>query len=103
RVAGGKAIPAGSIMNTRLSTPSLNLGVIGNAAAAALVDENASIVWMCSPRMDGDPIFCSLLGSAEGGEGVWSIDMDKRVASVQAYVRNTAILETVFADENGNR
>ena len=67
-------------MNTRLSTPSLNLGVVGNAAAAALVDENASIVWMCSPRMDGDPIFCSLLGSAEAGEGVWSIDMDKRVA-----------------------
>lgn len=49
-------------MNQPLFAPSLDLGVIGNSSSAALIDRNGSIVWMCAPRMDGDPVFCSLLG-----------------------------------------
>ncbi|MCO5155468.1 MAG: glycoside hydrolase family 15 protein [Aquamicrobium sp.] len=92
-------------MNSTL-LPSLDLGVIGNAAAAALVDRNASIVWMCAPRMDGDPVFCRLLdGLPEGREeeGCWSIAMDDVVECRQSYLRNTAVLETVQADGDGNR
>ena len=87
---------------TAPATGSLDLGVIGNAAAAALVDRNATIVWQCAPRMDGDPIFCSLLGGnlEEGGD--WSITVANLAASEQRYLRNTAVLETVLTDADGN-
>jgi len=84
---------------------SLDLGVIGNAAVAALVDKSARLVWMCAPRMDGDPVFCRLLkgegDDAAGGE--WSISIDDCVAAEQTYIRNTAILETILTDRDGNR
>jgi GH15 family glucan-1,4-alpha-glucosidase len=84
---------------------SLDLGVIGNAAVAALIDRSARLVWMCAPRMDGDPVFCRLLRGEEenaaGGE--WSIMIDDWVASEQTYLRNTAILETILTDRHGNQ
>ncbi len=93
-------------MNPDARTPSLDLGVIGNSSAAALIDREASIVWMCVPRMDGDPVFCSLLGGGidYGAEsGRWSISLRNQVASEQQYLHNTAILETVLTDGHGNR
>jgi GH15 family glucan-1,4-alpha-glucosidase len=84
---------------------SLDLGVIGNAAVAALIDSSAKLVWMCAPRMDGDPVFCRLLKGEgrEGTGGEWSITIDDCVATEQSYVRNTAILETILSDKDGNR
>lgn len=95
-------------MSSPSLTPSLDLGVIGNSSSAALIDRNASIVWMCVPRMDGDPVFCSLLGQStrqkEGSDGgSWSIELRNIAASEQRYLRNTAILETVLTDHDGNR
>ncbi len=83
--------------------PSLDLGLIGNAAAAALVDRNASIVWMCAPRMDGDPVFCRLLDNRRDEGGDWSIEIEDFAHSEQRYLRNTAILETILTDNAGNR
>ena len=85
---------------------SLDLGVIGNAAAAALIDRDARLVWMCAPRMDGDPVFCRLLGGdnvppAEV-RGDWTFAIEKHADSSQSYLRNTAILETILWDESGN-
>lgn len=84
---------------------SLDLGVIGNAAVAALIDRNARLVWMCMPRMDGDPVFCRLLKGEgdQAGRGEWSISIDDCVSTEQAYLRNTAILETTLIDRDGNR
>ena len=47
--------------------PSLKLGVIGNCAFSALVDERGSIVWSCLPRFDGDPVFNALLDPSDKG------------------------------------
>ena len=100
-------VPVESLAPATTSTVpahSLDLGVIGNAAAAALVDRNGSIVWMCAPRMDGDPIFCRLLGGPAGqGGGDWSITVEDFAHSEQRYLRNTAILETILTDGSGNR
>jgi GH15 family glucan-1,4-alpha-glucosidase len=82
----------------------LELGVIGNCEIAALVDESARIVWGCLPRLDGDPVFCSLL-SREGGDaasGVFAVEMQHGARSQQRYLRNTAILETLLDDGAGN-
>lgn len=79
---------------------SLDLGVIGNSAIAALIDRRGSIVWSCLPRFDGDPFFCNLLNHSDGGD--WSVELEGFERSEQRYLRNTAILETVLYDDEGN-
>src|SRR5690606_38229160 len=73
-------------------------------ALAAIIDKRACVSWMCVPRMDGDPIFCSLLGpNGDHLEGGWSFRLADQEKCEQKYLRNTAILETVLTDANGNQ
>jgi GH15 family glucan-1,4-alpha-glucosidase len=83
----------------------LDLGVIGNCEVAALIDSDATIVWGCLPRVDGDPVFCALLDSScrEDPVGLFAIEMINRVEANQCYLRNTAILETTMTDSSGNQ
>ena len=87
--------------------PSLDIGVIGNCQVAALVDRAGSIVWGCWPRLDGDPIFCSLIGgdrlasSRPGGSGMFSIDLDGVTETSQSYVPNTPVLITELRTAKG--
>jgi len=81
----------------------VNLGVIGNCQVAALIDEQARIVWACLPRPDGDPVFSALL-QKEGGaaeKGVFAVDMVDLTRSEQSYLRNSAIIETRLYDSHG--
>ena len=81
----------------------MNYGVIGNCQVAALIDEQARMVWACLPRPDGDPVFSALL-QKEGGEsatGVFAVDMIDLVRSEQSYLRNSAIIETRLYDAHG--
>jgi GH15 family glucan-1,4-alpha-glucosidase len=83
----------------------LNLAVIGNCNIAALVDQRANLVWMCFPRLDGDPVFCSLLdGNAgqERGRGAFSIELLGVNSCEQGYVQNTAVFVSVLTDQEGN-
>jgi len=90
--------------STHINIPSLDLGVIGNASLAALIDRNAAISWMCAPRMDGDPVFCSLLGAgSDPDDGSWRFSISEQTGTEQRYLRNTAILETILTDVHGNR
>ena len=83
---------------------SLNLGVIGNCAFGALVDEAARIVWCCLPRFDADPVFCSLIDDdANARAGFFAIELLGAAGAVQRYRANTAILETRMVDGAGNR
>ena len=88
-------------------TQNLELFPIGNCGASALIDEAGRFVWACAPRVDGDPFFSALLnGDAErddGGYGHWSVEVENRASTTQAYRRNTPILETVITDEAGAR
>ena len=83
----------------------LDLAVIGNCEVAALIDADATIVYGCLPRLDGDPVFCALIdgGPSPDERGVFAIDLLDCVEKRQRYVRNTAIVETVLADAQGNR
>jgi GH15 family glucan-1,4-alpha-glucosidase len=83
----------------------LDLAVIGNCEIAMLVDENANIVWGCLPRLDADPVFHALLDSDddETAQGLFAVDLQGRVETTQRYLRNTAIVETLLADAEGNR
>lgn len=75
----------------------LNLGIIGNSTIAALIDTDARINWLCLPKLDGNPIFDTLLGG-EGSFGVW---MEGRVSTEQTYETNTAILRTRLIASDG--
>jgi GH15 family glucan-1,4-alpha-glucosidase len=82
------------------AAPSLNLGVIGNCAYSALVDERGRIVWCCLPRFDGDPVFNALLDPSTGGS-VWAFEIEDFARSEQEYKPNTAILHTRLYDQQG--
>jgi GH15 family glucan-1,4-alpha-glucosidase len=81
----------------------VNYGVIGNCQVAALIDEQARMVWACLPRPDGDPVFSSLL-QKEGGDsrsGVFAVDVVDLTRTEQEYLRNSAIIETRLYDAHG--
>jgi len=82
---------------------SLELGLIGNGTISALITQDAEITWACFPRFDGDPAFCSLLGSRSGteGTGFFAIEMLDMVRSEQSYTENTPILVTRMFDASG--
>src|SRR5215475_6054592 len=87
-------------------TTNLDLWPIGNCQVSGLVDRAGRLVWACLPRVDGEPVFSSLLSGVEAGDaeakGIWAIDLEGCVKSEQAYLRNTPILVTRHEDEQGN-
>jgi GH15 family glucan-1,4-alpha-glucosidase len=83
-------------------TNTLELGVIGNCQVAALIDRNGRYVWSCLPRLDGDPVFCSLLRET-ADSGFFDIELVGQTRSEQTYERNTAVLETILINNEGAR
>jgi len=87
-------------------TATLDLWPIGNCQASALVDRRGRFVWACVPRVDGEPVFSSLLDdnlpAGEGAYGFWEIDLEGGVSTTQRYLRNTPVLTTRHQDGEGN-
>jgi len=84
-----------------MSRPNLDLAPIGNCSVSALIDRSGRFVWACAPRVDGDPVFSSLMDGSDPDHGFWSIELEGQVSVEQTYVRNTAVLRTVLTDEKG--
>ena len=83
-------------------TANLELAPIGNCQVSALVDEEGGFVWGCVPRVDGDPVFCSLLNGDEKDCGIWRFELEGQVSASQHYERNSAILKTRLEAEDGS-
>jgi GH15 family glucan-1,4-alpha-glucosidase len=79
----------------------LDLAAIGNGRIAALINRSARIVWWCFPRFDADPVFSNLL-SGDEEKGFLDVVLDGQQDVTSAYARNTAILETIIRDKDGN-
>ena len=79
---------------------SLSVGVIGNCAFSALVDQRARIVWCCLPRFDGEPVFNALLDNSDNGSA-WAIELEDFATAEQEYEHNTAVLRTRLYDSKG--
>jgi GH15 family glucan-1,4-alpha-glucosidase len=82
--------------------PNLELWPIGNCQVSALVDRTGAFVWGCIPRVDGEPVFCSLLDDSERDEGIWRFELEGQVRTTQSYIRNTPILLTRLEAEDGS-
>jgi len=82
----------------------LDLGVTGNCVISALIDREARVVWSCLPRLDGDPVFHSLIdeSSKADARGFWSIELGGFERSEQEYLGNTAVLVTRLYSTNGS-
>jgi len=82
---------------------SIDLGLIGNGAIGALIDEQAEIVWCCMPRLDADPVFCSLLKehTDQDGYGYCTVELVEQISIEQQYLPNTAVLVTRMTDAGG--
>ena len=81
---------------------SLDLWPIGNCQVSALIDRTGRMVWGCVPRVDGDPVFSSLLAGDQSDAGQWAIDLEDCVATEQSYLRNTPVLVTKKTDASGS-
>src|SRR3974390_3019315 len=71
----------------RMTNPNLDLAMVGNCQIASLIDRDATHVWTCWPRFDGDPVFCDLLAGSDAPNraGRWAIELIERVSSTQVY------------------
>ena len=78
-----------------------NLGLIGNCAFSALIDDTANVRWMCWPRFDSSFIFGNLLDTQEGGEFSIRPASDQSESS-QEYLHNTNVLKTAFTADDGD-
>src|ERR1700761_55227 len=45
-----------------------NLGIVGNCQYSAIIANTGEVVWCCMPRFDSEPVFSTLLDSADGGK-----------------------------------
>lgn len=81
---------------------SLDLWPIGNCQVSALINRAGELVWGCVPRVDGDPLFSSLLAGQHPDRGLWAIDLENCQSVDQRYLRNTPILVTRKTDGTGN-
>jgi GH15 family glucan-1,4-alpha-glucosidase len=74
--------------------------LIGDCGAAALVDRNRSIDWLCWPNFSSEACFAALLGT--GKNGYWKIAPGKgKWKTTRSYREGTLILETTFANAAG--
>ncbi len=67
-----------------------------------MIDRKGALVWGCVPRVDGDPVFCSLLNGDRQDAGVWRFELEGQVSATQHYERNTPILVTRLEAEDGS-
>ena len=78
----------------------LDLALIGNCTVGALIDARATITWGCFPRLDSDPVFCSLLKNTDD-YGFFAVELADCERTEQHYLENTAILVTRLYDRQG--
>jgi len=80
----------------------LNLAVIGNCMLGALINRRGRYVWCCYPRLDGDPVFCSLLRDrGDASDGFLDVELEGLASTQQSYWGNSAVLVTTLTDASG--
>ncbi len=79
--------------------PISDYGLIGDGATAALVGRDGAVAWLCLPRFDAEPVFCSLLDAERGG--AFTLQPDNLRESAQVYEPDTAVLTTDLRSDTG--
>src|ERR687897_117602 len=72
-----------------------DLGLIGDTRTAALVDTRGSVVWLCLPHFDGEPVFAALVAGRNGGLFTLGPASDANVVR-RRYLNSSTVLETTW-------
>src|SRR5262245_50414032 len=75
------------------------MGLIGDGTTSALVGLDGSVLWLCLPRFDSEPLLCGLLDDARGGR--FTVAPDEVVEARQRYEPDTAVLITELRSRTG--
>jgi GH15 family glucan-1,4-alpha-glucosidase len=79
--------------------PLEDLGLIGDGTTAALVARDGAVVWLCVPRFDSAPLFCSILDRHRGG--CFRVAPDPVVGARQRYEPDSGVLVTELRSPTG--
>ncbi len=79
--------------------PLEDVGLIGDGTTAALVARDGAVVWLCVPRFDSDPLFCSLLDVETGG--AFRIAPEGLTEARQQYEPDSGVLVTELRSPTG--
>lgn len=74
----------------------MKLALIGNCSYQALIDDHATVRWLCWPRFDQSFVFGSLVDEDKGGEMSTQPADEAGWEVEQSYLGLTNILRTVF-------
>lgn len=74
-------------------------GAIGNGRSVALVGSDASIDWLCLPRIDSPSVFARILDAERGG--FWQIAPCEPWQATRRYLADTNVLCTRFITAEG--
>jgi GH15 family glucan-1,4-alpha-glucosidase len=88
-----------SVVTNEGSRPIADYGLLADCNAAALVDRDGSIGWLCLPRYDSPAVFAQIL-DPDGGH--WQIRPSGTYRSERRYLPETLVIETTFATESGS-
>ena len=76
-----------------------DMGLIGDGTTSALVGLDGSVLWLCLPRFDSEPLFCGLLDAARGGS--FTVAPDEVIEARQRYEPDTGVLVTELRSPTG--
>ena len=79
--------------------PIEDYGLVGDGATAALIGRDGNVAWLCLPRFDAPPLFCSLLDATRSG--TFRITPDGLRESRQFYEPDSAVLVTEMRSSEG--
>jgi GH15 family glucan-1,4-alpha-glucosidase len=79
--------------------PIHDYGLIGDGTTAALVGRDGTIGWLCLPRFDKHPIFCSILDDRVGGR--FTIDVGQVTGARHRYFGDSSVLITELRTDDG--
>jgi len=74
-------------------------GLIGNLETCALIGDDGSIDWLCTPYLESPSVFAAILDHKKGGE--FSINPVMRFKTTHKYIERTNVLETHFITDTG--
>ena len=74
-------------------------GAVGNGRTVALIGSDASIDWLCFPRIDSPSVFGRILDSQRGG--YWQISPVDPWTVQRHYIEDTNVLVTRFETASG--
>lgn len=78
-------------------TPIADHSILSDLRTAAIVTPEASVSWLCVPRIDSGAVFAMLLGGPSAGHFTVR-GPDGAGPTRQGYVQNTLVLESEFAN-----